>query len=125
MIDSGKRVVVFLDQGADGSSVNYILPEFEMVWETQFGVTDRSFPCTVDRVAGPLPNDQHMYMINHSLNEDFLGILIPNFGQATTTNGAISWVLPCSAVCFAKFTSLVQDFGKRVWMRAIRGWPSS
>lgn len=31
MIDSGKRVVVFLDSGADTSVVNFILPEFQMV----------------------------------------------------------------------------------------------
>lgn len=31
MIDSGKRVVVFLDAGANTSSVDFILPEFEMV----------------------------------------------------------------------------------------------
>lgn len=31
LIDSGKRVVVFLDYGADTSAVNFILPEFEMV----------------------------------------------------------------------------------------------
>jgi hypothetical protein len=31
LIDSGKRVVVFLDSGADVSSVPFILPEFEMV----------------------------------------------------------------------------------------------
>ncbi len=30
LIDSGKRVVVFLDSGADTSQVNFILPEFEM-----------------------------------------------------------------------------------------------
>lgn len=31
MIDSGKRVVVFLDSGADSSQVDFILPEFQMV----------------------------------------------------------------------------------------------
>lgn len=31
LIDSGKRVIVFLDSGADVSSVPFILPEFEMV----------------------------------------------------------------------------------------------
>lgn len=31
MIDSGKRVVVFLDAGADNSGVDFILPEFAMV----------------------------------------------------------------------------------------------
>jgi len=30
MIDNGKRVVVFLDSGADTSQVEFILPEFEM-----------------------------------------------------------------------------------------------
>jgi len=30
MIDDGKRVVVFLDSGADTSQVEFILPEFEM-----------------------------------------------------------------------------------------------
>lgn len=34
MIDSGKRVVVFLDSGADPSKVNFILPEFDMVSPT-------------------------------------------------------------------------------------------
>jgi len=36
MIDSGKRVVVFLDYGADGSDggvVDFVLPEFDMVSE--------------------------------------------------------------------------------------------
>lgn len=35
LIDSGKRVVVFLDAGAngvDGGVVDFILPEFDMVW---------------------------------------------------------------------------------------------
>ena len=31
MIDSGKRVVVFMDSGADNGEVDYILPEFPMV----------------------------------------------------------------------------------------------
>lgn len=31
MISSGKRVVVFMDFGAETGGVNYILPEFEMV----------------------------------------------------------------------------------------------
>ncbi len=31
MIDSGKRVVMFLDYGANTAQVNFILPEFQMV----------------------------------------------------------------------------------------------
>ncbi|KAJ7809027.1 PLC-like phosphodiesterase [Mycena leptocephala] len=93
MIDSGKRVVVFLDAGADGSDggvVPYILPEFTMIWETQFGYTDSSFPCSVDRISGSPPD--HMYMINHSLNIDIFGIVVSDPEQAGTTNGVASIV---------------------------------
>lgn len=30
LIDSGKKLIVFMDEGADGS-VNFLLPQFEMV----------------------------------------------------------------------------------------------
>jgi hypothetical protein len=120
MIDSGKRVVVFLDAGADGSdgSVNYILPEFEMVrtlssadhvchgvngwslnsatqiWEPPFDSTDNTFPCSVDRTAGPLATSDHMYLLNHFLDEDVFdtGILISDPGDASTTNSVASCV---------------------------------
>ncbi|KAJ7689923.1 PLC-like phosphodiesterase [Mycena rosella] len=91
MIDAGTRVVVFLDAGADGSDggvVPYILPEFTMIWETPFSVTDASFPCSVDRIDGS-PAD-HMYLINHSLNIDIFGIIISDPEQAGTTNGVAS-----------------------------------
>jgi hypothetical protein len=90
MIDSGKRVVVFLDSGADQSQVPFILPEFQMVWETPFSRTDDSFPCAVDRIAGPLSTQDHMYMINHSLNVDIFGAIIPDRVSASKTNGVSS-----------------------------------
>jgi len=90
MIDSGKRVVVFLDSNADTTQVNFILPEFPMIWETPFGVTDPSFPCSVNRIQGPLATTDHMYMINHSLNKDVLGIVISDAFDAPTTNGVTS-----------------------------------
>ena len=96
LIDSGKRVIVFLDAGADTDrSVPYILPEFEMIWETPFSVTDSSFPCSVDRINGPLSTEDHMYMINHSLNKDVLdtGIIISDPEDAPTTNSVSSCVL--------------------------------
>lgn len=31
MIESGKRVVIFMDKGADEPVVNFILPQFKMV----------------------------------------------------------------------------------------------
>ncbi|KAF9003878.1 PLC-like phosphodiesterase [Cyathus striatus] len=94
MIDSGKRVVVFLDSGADTSQVDFILPEFEMIWETPFSVTDPSFPCSVDRTSGPLATSDHTYMINHSLNKNILpigdGVLVSDPLDAPTTNGVAS-----------------------------------
>ena len=93
MIDSGKRVVVFLDAGADDDrSVPYILPEFEMVWETPFSVTDPTFPCSVDRISGPLGTTDHMYMINHSLNKNVFdsGIIVSDPLDAPTTNSVSS-----------------------------------
>ncbi|KAK7448061.1 hypothetical protein VKT23_013817 [Stygiomarasmius scandens] len=94
MIDSGKRVVVFLDAGADTSQVNFILPEFEMIWETPFSVTDDTFPCSVDRVSGPLAVEDHTYMINHSLNKNILpigdGVIVSDPLDASTTNAVDS-----------------------------------
>ena len=93
LLDSGKRVVVFLDAGADTDrSVPYILPEFDMIWETPFSVTDASFPCSVNRIGGNLSTADHMYMINHSLNKDVLGtgIIVSDPSDAATTNGVPS-----------------------------------
>ena len=62
------------------------------IWETPFSVTDSSFPCKVDRIAGPLDTTDHMYMINHSLNEDLFGtgIIISDPDDAGTTNSVSS-----------------------------------
>ncbi|TDL29182.1 PLC-like phosphodiesterase [Rickenella mellea] len=89
LLDSGKRVIVFLDHGADGS-VPYILPEFPMIWETPFSVTNKAFPCSVDRIAGPLATTDHMYMINHSLNVNVFGIILSDPADASKTNSVTS-----------------------------------
>ncbi|KAF8529779.1 PLC-like phosphodiesterase [Hysterangium stoloniferum] len=98
MIDSGKRVVVFLDAGADTSRVPYILPEFDMIWETPFDSTNSKFPCSVDRIRGPLAQTEHMALINHFLDSDVFGIDVPNKGAAGTTNGVPS-ILADAAGC--------------------------
>ncbi|GLB38859.1 putative PLC-like phosphodiesterase [Lyophyllum shimeji] len=93
LIDSGKRVVVFLDAGADGSDggvVNFILPEFQMIWEDPFSPTDPNFPCRIDRTSGPLSNDDHENLINHNLNTNIIpigdGVLISDRADAPKTN---------------------------------------
>ncbi|GAA5866495.1 hypothetical protein JCM3774_004702 [Rhodotorula dairenensis] len=77
MINAGTRVVSFLAQNADVSSVPYLIDEFTNIWETPYDVTDNAFPCTVDRVTGSPENK--MYLINHFLdvNMTVLGMTIP------------------------------------------------
>ncbi|KAK7448062.1 hypothetical protein VKT23_013818 [Stygiomarasmius scandens] len=91
LIDSGKRVIVFMDAGADGS-VDFILPEFTQLWEPPFSETDPTFPCSVDRIDGPLSAPDHLSMLNHNLNVDLLGtgILLSDRIDAPTTNGQTS-----------------------------------
>jgi len=90
MIDSGKRVVTFLDNQADFSQVPYIIDEFTNVWESPFDVTENSFPCTVNRTAGD-PTTQ-MFLINHYLDRvlTVAGIAIPTPDKASlnVTNAA-------------------------------------
>lgn len=92
-IDSGKRVIVFLDAGVD-NSVDFILSEFTMLWEPPFSVTDKTFPCSVNRIAGPLSTVDHLNMLNHNLNLDIIpigdGVLIPDLADAPTTNSVNS-----------------------------------
>jgi hypothetical protein len=90
MISSGKRVVIFLDSGAN-QNVNFILDEFTFMWETPFDQTDSSFPCTVDRPAslrGQIPNGR-LSVINHFLDIQLpiVNILIPDRDALAQTNG--------------------------------------
>jgi hypothetical protein len=76
MLDTGKRVVVFIDKGAEeGSSAPpYLLPQFTMMWEDEYDPTDRKFPCKVDRTSGPLEPSQQLNLINQNLNIDLMPI---------------------------------------------------
>jgi hypothetical protein len=85
MIDSGKRLVTFLDANADFTSVPYLIDEFTNVWETAFDVTDTTFDCTVNRTKGD-PTTQ-LYLINHFLDTLVLGQPTPDRDQANVTNG--------------------------------------
>ncbi|EFI26548.1 hypothetical protein CC1G_15761 [Coprinopsis cinerea okayama7 len=100
MIDSGRRVVVFLDKGAEKPAEpekEYILPQFQMMWEDPHNPTDASFPCKVDRTAGPLMPTQQLYLINHNLNIDLFpftksGFRLPDRLNSPRTNGLQSIV---------------------------------
>ncbi|KAH6968581.1 hypothetical protein HG530_013444 [Fusarium avenaceum] len=89
-LDDGTRLVVFMDYNMDESKVDYIINEFDYFWETPFGETDSSFPtCEVDRPENGDPT-KLMGIMNHMLNHDVLGIVIPNQVDAKETNSAES-----------------------------------
>jgi len=89
MIDSGKRLVVFMDNGANDANSAYLIPEFGNIWETAFDTTDPSFPCAVNRSQGD--TSQQMGLINHFLDStqsliDSASTLAPAKDNLNTTN---------------------------------------
>jgi hypothetical protein len=106
LIDAGTRLLVFmgmyaqywsygilligLDYNMDESKVDYIVNQFEYFWETPFGELDPSFPtCEVDRPENGDPA-KLMGIMNHMLNDDILGIIIPSRLRAKQTNSVKS-----------------------------------
>lgn len=86
MIDSGKRLVTFLDNGAD-ASIPYLIDEFTNVWETAFNVVDPAlFDCTVNRTKGD--TSTQMYLINHFLDRLLFNNPVPDVAKANITNAA-------------------------------------
>lgn len=82
--------ILLLDYGADASKATYILDEFAYYFETPFDTTDPKFPqCDIDRPSGASATGR-MALVNHFLDINLFGILIPNEAAAPTTNGAAS-----------------------------------
>ena len=104
MIDSGKRLVTFLDNQADFTTVPYIIDgthvsprpvnfyfnnafaEFTNVWETAFDLLDTTFDCLVNRTKGD--TSTQMFLINHFLDKIVLGQPAPNLSALNQTNAA-------------------------------------
>ncbi|KAK0210416.1 PLC-like phosphodiesterase [Desarmillaria ectypa] len=111
-IDSGKRIIVFLDYGVD-DSVDFILSEFTMLWEPPFSVTNSTFPCSVNRISGPFSTVDHLNMLNHNLNINIIpigdGVLIPDFAAAPKTN-SISSILANAYGCSGFAGSVAPNF---------------
>ncbi|KAF4345478.1 plc-like phosphodiesterase TIM beta alpha-barrel domain protein [Fusarium beomiforme] len=86
LLDDGTRLAVFMDYNMDERKVNYIINEFDYFWETPYSETDDSFPtCEVDRPERGDPT-KLMGIMNHMLNHEVLGIVIPNQVDAVKTN---------------------------------------
>ncbi|KAI7906561.1 PLC-like phosphodiesterase [Cokeromyces recurvatus] len=66
MIDSGKRVVNFIDSKADPVQIPWLMDQFSNIFETPYDNTDiNSFNCNVDRIAPNLNPKDLMYVLNH------------------------------------------------------------
>jgi len=94
LLESGRRLIVFMDKGAEDGSVPYLLPQFTMMWEDVYDPTDRNFPCKVDRTSGPLAPSQQLNLMNHNLNVDLMpigpGLRLPARLESPRTNGVYS-----------------------------------
>ncbi|KAJ3566551.1 hypothetical protein NP233_g6932 [Leucocoprinus birnbaumii] len=99
MIQSKKRVVVFVDSditnpNSDTPIVDFILPEFQMVWEDPYSSTNPTFPCKIDRTSGPLRSIDQLNMINHNFNKKLIpigaGVLVSDHHRAHEVNSVQS-----------------------------------
>lgn len=91
MVTTNKRLVTFLSSGADEQVVPFLLPEFDYIFETDFGIeSPDQFSCAPARPAYPgggfIPDQ--LALINHFLYAKFLGFRFPNASFAGRTNGA-------------------------------------
>ncbi|KAF9438819.1 hypothetical protein BGZ76_004419 [Entomortierella beljakovae] len=113
MIASGKRLVNFVDSGAD-STVPWLMAEYDFIFETPWQIAKgAAYPCTVDR-----PKDQRkqMYVMNHfisgTITVDGQAIDLPQPGAANVTNGddLITHVNTCQSTFSQKPTFIALDF---------------
>lgn len=90
MVATNKRLVTFLSSGADEQAVPFLLPEFDYIFETDFGIeSPDQFSCNSARPSYPgsyIPD--RLSLVNHFLYAKFLGFRFPNASYAATTNAA-------------------------------------
>ncbi|RIB11905.1 PLC-like phosphodiesterase [Gigaspora rosea] len=87
IIQSGQRVINFIDTNANTATVPWLMPQYSYVFETPFQNSDpNAWQCTVDR---PKNQPQPMYMVNHFLYTIIQGlstIEVPKPQTAASTN---------------------------------------
>jgi hypothetical protein len=90
MLSANKRLVTFLSSGADETIVPFLLPEFDYIFETDFGIeSPGQYSCAPARPSYPgsyVPD--RLAMVNHFLCAKFLGFRFPNASFVGTTNAA-------------------------------------
>ncbi|KAF8267905.1 PLC-like phosphodiesterase [Lactarius quietus] len=125
MIANNQRLVVFIDYvGTDGSTVNYLIPEFDSMWETPYDATNATFPCSIDRIRGTLPASSQLYLINHYLDIGVGSVTFDDWIDASTTNAVPSIIAnanECAPLGSGRYANVVlMDFVNiGDWMPAI------
>jgi len=100
-----QRRLFFPDYHADTNSVPYILDEFAYFFETPYDTTDKNLPqCTLDRPEGASAAGR-MSIMNHFLDVDVFGILIPDRLSAPTTN-SVSSIVAQANICLKNWGRL-------------------
>jgi hypothetical protein len=95
LITANTRLVTFIASIDYDTNYPYLMPEFNYMFETAFGVMSTTgFTCTLDRpssqqFASTAVSAGFMGMLNHFLDEDAgFGIQVPDVGNLTNTNSA-------------------------------------
>ncbi|KAG0032646.1 hypothetical protein BGZ81_010371 [Podila clonocystis] len=113
MISTKKRLVNFIDSGAD-ASVPWLMNEYDFVFETPYAIQKGAeYPCTVDR-----PKDQRkqLYVLNHfisaPINVGGQRADLPQQDAAAQTNGPdlVSHINNCQTVFSQNPTYVAVDF---------------
>ena len=104
MIDSGKRVVFFMDYDDDGS-VNYILPEFQMV-RTFIYLSSYGTHCRANGVFLSATRSGSRRLIRQTTPSRVRSIasLVRSRLRTTCTCSTISWISTCSALASSSVT---------------------
>ena len=101
LIADNRRLVVFIDRGANPSQYPYLIDEFSSVWENPFNQVDLPFNCSVDRGA---PETGKLGLLNQFHASSTAGILYPNkdtLAQVNSfqdTNGIVKTFNNCTQI---------------------------
>jgi len=91
MVATNKRLVTFISSGADEDAVPFLLPEFDYLFETDFGIeSPDQYSCAParPRYANASYVPDRLSLVNHFLYAKFLGFRYPNASFASETNAA-------------------------------------
>jgi len=124
LITANTRLITFIASIDYDSTLPYLLPEFEFVFETAFGVTEfTAFTCELDRPtslssSAVAVSEGYMGLLNHFKAQKQAFFDVPDEANITTTNSASTTIigaaglhgLTCANEWKVKPTFILVDF---------------